>query len=195
MTEHQTTNMSIMKLTKIILTLIVISNSGIYSVSAQQYISRNVEVTFFSETLIENIKAENNQSSSVFDISNGGIAFQVPIRAFHFDRALMEEHFNENYMETESFPNATFRGEIENWIDDFADGITHDIIASGILTIHGVGKEISASGTILFKDNSWIVSSYFTVDTEDYDIKIPRIVRDKIAKSIEIKIQASLSQR
>ena len=187
--------MSLMTLTQINVALIALSISSFSEIAAQQYISRNVHVSFFSETLIENIKAENNQSSSVFDISNGGIAFQVPIRAFHFDRALMEEHFNENYLETESYPNATFRGEIENWIDDFADGITHDIIALGILTIHGVEKEISASGTILFKNNSWIITSDFTVDAEDYDIKIPRIVRDNIAKSIEIKIQASLSQR
>ena len=193
--ERLTINMSLMTLTQINVALIALSISSFSEIAAQQYISRNVHVSFFSETLIENIKAENNQSSSVFDISNGGIAFQVPIRAFHFDRALMEEHFNENYMETESYPNATFRGEIENWIDDFADGITHDIIALGILTIHGVEKEISASGTILFKNNSWIITSDFTVDAEDYDIKIPRIVRDNIAKSIEIKIQASLSQR
>jgi len=193
--ERLTINMSLMTLTQINVALIALSISSFSEIAAQQYISRNVHVSFFSETLIENIKAENNQSSSVFDISNGGIAFQVPIRAFHFDRALMEEHFNENYLETESYPNATFRGEIENWIDDFADGITHDIIALGILTIHGVEKEISASGTILFKNNSWIITSDFTVDAEDYDIKIPRIVRDNIAKSIEIKIQASLSQR
>jgi hypothetical protein len=193
--ERLTINMSLMTLTQITVALIALSISSFSEIAAQQYISRNVHVSFFSETLIENIKAENNQSSSVFDISNGGIAFQVPIRAFHFDRALMEEHFNENYLETESYPNATFRGEIENWIDDFADGITHDIIALGILTIHGVEKEISASGTILFKNNSWIITSDFTVDAEDYDIKIPRIVRDNIAKSIEIKIQASLSQR
>jgi len=193
--ERLTINMSLMTLTQITVALIALSISSFSEIAAQQYISRNVNVSFFSETLIENINAENNQSSSVFDISNGGIAFQVPIRAFHFDRALMEEHFNENYLETESYPNATFRGEIENWIDDFADGITHDIIALGILTIHGVEKEISASGTILFKNNSWIITSDFTVDAEDYDIKIPRIVRDNIAKSIEIKIQASLSQR
>lgn len=193
--EHQITNMSTMKFTKIaqiILGIVIISS---LDVSAQQYISRNVNVSFLSETLIENIIAENNQSSSVLDMSNGSIAFQVPIRAFHFDRALMEEHFNENYMETESFPNSTFRGNIKNWTDDFANGETHDIIASGILTIHGVENEVSALGTILFEESSWTLNSVFHVDAEDYDIKIPKIVRDNIASFIEITIHASLSPR
>ena len=102
---------------------------------AQKFISRNVEVQFISETPIENIQALNKQVSALFDSSTGEIVFQVPIRGFHFDKALMEEHFNENYMETEEFPKATLQGKVESW-----PNVTEDVEDKGVIMIHGVEK-------------------------------------------------------
>ena len=157
---------------------------------AQKFISRNVEVQFISETPIENIQALNKQVSALFDSSTGEIVFQVPIRGFHFENALMEEHFNENYMETEEFPKATLQGKIESW-----PNVTEDVEVEGVIMIHGVEKSKTFHGTMRNEKNNWIVYSEFSVNAEDFDIKIPSIVRKQIAENIVITINATLYPR
>mgnify|MGYP001197404922 CR=1 FL=1 len=157
---------------------------------AQKFISRNVDVQFLSETQIENIEAHNNQVSALFDSSTGEIVFQVPIRGFHFEKALMEEHFNENYMETEEFPKATLQGKVESW-----PNVTEDVEVEGVIMIHGVEKSRTFNGTMRNENNNWIVSSEFSVNAEDFGIKIPSIVRKQIAENIVITINATLYPR
>lgn len=157
---------------------------------AQKFISRNVEVQFLSETPIENIEAQNNQVSALFDSSTGEIVFQVPIRGFHFEKALMEDHFNENYMETDEFPKATLLGKIKSW-----PNVTEDVEVEGVIMIHGVEKTRTFNGTLRSENNNWIVSSEFSVNAEDFDIKIPSIVRKQIAENIVITINATLYPR
>ncbi len=159
----------------------------------QKFMSRNVQVKFLSETPIEDIDATNDQVSSLFDTSTGQIVFQVPIRGFHFEIALMEEHFNENYMESEEFPNSTLQGKIENWEEVNSEG--GDVVVVGELTIHGITVNRSFDGNIKFEDGNWIVQSEFAVNAEDFGIKIPKIVRGQIAETIVVMVEGILTPR
>ncbi len=162
---------------------------------AQKYITRNGSVSFFSETPIEDIRALNKQTSCVLDINTGSFAFQVPIRGFMFKNALMQEHFNENYMESHDFPKATFRGGIEDWLDFKLSKQSQDISVKGTLTIHGVSKKIRVSGTIRQDRDQIKGVAFFDIFPSDYNIKIPRVVRDKIAKTIQISVNVKLDEK
>jgi len=169
--------------------LIVIITILALPLSAQKYMTRNGYIGFFSHTAMEDIKGNNNQVASVLDISTGGIVFQVLIKSFHFDKALMEEHFNENYLESEKFPKSTFNGKIMNLAEvDFTKNGTYNVTVEGDLTIHGVTNKVSAKGTLEVRTDGISASSRFNVVPEDYKIEIPGIVRNNIAKSIEITV-------
>ena len=119
------------------------------TVDAQKYITRNGYTGFFSSTPLEDIKADNNQVACILDASTGNIVFQVLIRSFRFEKALMEEHFNENYLESEKFPKSTFEGKITNISDvDFSKNGIYNVTVNGDLSMHGVTKPVRADGTI-----------------------------------------------
>ena len=171
------------------LSLIILLVSVVLVANGQKYMTKNGFISFFGHTPMEDIKADNNQVSSILDISTGGLVFQALIKSFHFERALMEEHFNENYMESEKFPKAAFNGKITNISSvDFKKNGTYDVTVEGDLTIHDVTNKITAKGTIEVISDGINASSKFSVVPEDYKINIPGVVRDKIAKSLEITV-------
>ena len=163
--------------------------------AAQQFMTRSGEVHFFSETPVEDIEAENAQMSGLLDASNGGFAFQVQMRAFHFDKALMEEHFNENYVESEKYPKATFQGAIKDWDSTWNDGEQHDVIAVGSFDFHGVKQEREISGTLQWVGDGWEIEARFPVALEEHQIEVPAVVRDNIAPVIEVDVKATLDPR
>jgi uncharacterized membrane protein len=166
------------------------------SVSAQKYMTRTGKVTFFSSTPVENIEAFNNDVSSVIDSKTGDMAFIVPIKSFKFEKALMQEHFNENYMESDKFPKADFKGRITDLSNvDFSKDGNYSVKATGKLTIHGVTREVSIPGTVTVKGNSITANSKFRVKTADYGIKIPSMVANKIADQIEVTVNTILTQK
>jgi len=151
--------------------------------------TRNGYIGFFSGTPIEDIKADNNQVASVIDISTGEIVFQVLIKSFKFAKALMEEHFNENYLESEKFPKSTFKGKITNLAAvDFSKPGQYEVIVEGDLNIHDVTNKVSVMGSIEVIPGGINANSKFNVVPEDYKIKIPAIVRENIAKIIEVTV-------
>jgi hypothetical protein len=157
--------------------------------NAQKYITRNGYVGFFSHTPMEDIKADNNQVASVLDISSGELVFQVLVKSFHFERALMEEHFNENYMESDKIPKAGFKGKITNLSAiDFKKSGTYDVTVEGDLTIHDVTNKVSTRGTIEVVMGGITANSKFSIVPEDYKINIPGVVREKVAKSLELTV-------
>lgn len=157
--------------------------------NAQKFITKNGYISFYSHTPLEEIKAENNQVAGVLDISTGEVVFQVLIKSFHFERALMEEHFNENYLESEKYPKSVFKGKITNLSAvDFTKYGTYDVTVEGELTIRNVTKKISTKGTIEVISGGINASSKFNIDPEDYKITIPGVVRDKIDKQFEVTI-------
>ncbi len=161
--------------------------SLIVSVNAQKYMTKNGFIGFYGHTPMEDIKADNNQVASVLDISTGDLVFQVLIKSFHFERALMEEHFNENYMESDKFPKATFKGKITNLSSvNFAKNGTYDVTVEGELTIRDATNKINAKGTIEVITGGINANSKFLISPEDYKINIPGVVREKIAKNLEV---------
>jgi hypothetical protein len=162
---------------------------------AQQYMTRTAHVDFFSSTPAEDISAATEQASAVMDLATQSIAFQVPIISFHFEKALMEEHFNENYLESEQYPSATFQGLLSGLNPDAAMGESQQVTATGTLTIHGVSVEREVAGAAVRTESGWQLEARFEVPTEDHQIPIPKLVRSKIAESISITLRAELNPR
>jgi hypothetical protein len=160
-----------------------------FSASAQKYMTRTGYISFFSHTPLEDIKAENNQVASVLDISTGEIVFQTLIKSFRFEKALMQEHFNENYLESDKFPRSEFKGKLGDLSSvDFKKDGTYNVTVSGDLTIKDVTKKLDAKGTIIVSSDNITANSVFNIAPEDYNIDIPGVVRDKIAKTIEVTV-------
>ena len=157
--------------------------------NAQKYLTKNGYIGFYSHTPLEEIKADNNQVVSALDTSTGEMVFQALIKSFHFDRALMEEHFNENYMESDKIPKSVFKGKITNLSDvDFSKPGTYNVTVEGDLTIHDVTNKVSSKGTIEVVEGGINANSKFNVVPEDYKITIPGVVRDKIDKTLEVTV-------
>lgn len=164
------------------------------STYAQKYMTRTGKVTFYSATPLEKIEAVNNESASILDSKTGDVIFQLPVKSFKFDRELMQEHFNENYMESDKFPKSEFKGKIKNISEvNFAKDAVYNVTTAGKLTMHGVTKDINVSGTVTVKGGSVKLNSKFNIKPGDYGIKIPSLVAEKIAKEIEITVSSDLN--
>jgi YceI-like domain len=160
-----------------------------FSASAQKYMTKTGSIGFFSHTPVEDIKADNNQVASVLDLATGEIVFQVLIKSFHFEKALMEEHFNENYMDSEKFPRSAFRGKITGYTPaTLSKPGKYELGVEGDLTIRDVTKKVSAKGTFVVAAGEITAESKFDIAPEDYKIEIPGVVREKIAKSLAITV-------
>lgn len=171
------------------LTFIFILSFLFLAGNAQKYMTKNGYIGFFSHTPMEDIKADNNQVAGVLDISTGDMVFQALIKSFHFDRALMEEHFNENYMESDKIPKASFKGKITNLSSvNFTKKGVYEVTVEGDLTIHNTTNKISTKGTIEVVTGGINANSKFKIIPEDYKITIPGVVRDKFDKSMEVTV-------
>ena len=162
--------------------------------SAQRLIAKDAFIRFYSSTPMEDIEATTNTAVSVLDKNSGEVAFQVSIKNFTFDRALMQEHFNENYLESEKFPSATFKGKIKESVDLTVAG-TYPITAAGSATIHGVTRPIELKGTIVSTGTNLALTCAFEVKLVDYKVAIPKIVFAKIAEVIKVSSKINYSKK
>ena len=152
--------------------------------SQEKFLTKDGYISFFSHSLVEDIKADNNQVLSVIDSKTGEVAVQLLMRSFIFKKALMQQHFNESYVESHKYPKATLKGFILNFNELDATQSTTEI--KGTLTMHGKSKEISFSAAVQIVDETIKLSGDFTVEVADFDIKIPAVVRNNIAKVIKV---------
>lgn len=152
----------------------------------QKYIAQNSEITFFSDAPMEDIKAVNQDASSLFNSSTGELAYSVPIRGFQFKKSLMQQHFNEKYLESDKYPKSTFNGKVTGYSMNKSG--KQNVTASGDLTIHGVTKDISVDGTMEISNENIQMNAVFMVKVAEYDIKIPKIVFYNIAEEVEVTI-------
>ncbi|MBL4624819.1 MAG: YceI family protein [Flavobacteriales bacterium] len=143
------------------------------------------EIKFYSDSPVEKIEAVNKKTKSFFKVSTKTLMFVIPIVSFKFEKPLMEEHFNENYLESEKFPTAKFSGTINENIDYSKDGV-YEASATGKLTIHGVEQERIITGTITIKDGQLIFEGKFDIKLIDHDIDIPSIVIQNIAEIVAV---------
>ena len=154
--------------------------------SQKRYASEKAFVSFYSEGVIEEIKASNTKVTSIFDLLSGDVAYLLSPKDFQFDKKLMQVHFNEKYMESEKYPRASFQGKITGF-DPSSNSLQH-VKAVGKLTIHGVTKEIDVPGTLHIEGNTVSLRSKFTIRLEDYKIKVPQIVWQNIAQHVEVTV-------
>ena len=153
----------------------------------QKMVLEKSYVSFFSKAAIEDIKAENTKSVSLFNISTNEIVFSIPIKDFKFDKALMKEHFNEKYLESEKFPKATFSGNVSGFRKEIKGD--QSVIAKGKMTIHGVTNEIDVPGTMSTEGEKATIKAVFKIKLADYNIKIPQLLWKNIAEQVEVKIE------
>jgi len=149
-------------------------------------------IDFSSDAPAELIRASSEQLKGILDTRAGIFAFKISIPSFTgFNNPLQQEHFNENYMESDVFPEATYTGKIIETIDYSKKG-TYSVRTKGKLLIHGITQERIIKSTINVLDNKITVQSSFTVLLADYNIKIPRIVDNNLSKEIQVSVSATL---
>jgi polyisoprenoid-binding protein YceI len=166
----------------------------VIAASAQKYMTKDGYIGFYSHTAMEDIKADNNQVAGALDAATGEMVFQVLIKSFHFERALMQEHFNENYMDSEKFPKAVFKGKITDPAKpDLSKKGSINVTVSGDLTIKDVTKQVSVKGTIEVLEDGIKIDSKFDIVPEDYNITIPSVVREKINKTMAVTVNMKLT--
>ena len=161
--------------------------------------TRSAKVTFFSSTPIEDIKANNNQVTFAFNQVTGDVSVKIAIKSFKFKKKLMQEHFNENYMESDKFPYAQYKGKINDIgkIDfatdtsgNFIKPTTYNVTTKGKMTIHGVTRDVVTTGKIILKGKQATIKTNFDVLLVDYNIEKPTIMAMKIADKIEVTIES-----
>lgn len=160
------------------------------ALKAQRFISEKSSVIFFSGAAIEDITAQNAKSVAIFESGTGDIAFSIPVREFVFAKALMQEHFNEKYLETEKFPKSTFQGKIAGYVSG-TNG-PQNVHAIGKLNIHGITQEVDIPGTIEESKNKMLLNSKFIVVLETYGIIRPQLLWQNIAEQVEVSIEFTL---
>ena len=164
---------------KLLLTALLVSSNFL---SAQQYLTREARLDFDAGSPLEDIEAFTESGSAVYDANTDKIGVQVLMTSFQFKRALMQEHFNENYVESEKFPKASFKGL-------YSEGNV-----SGGLTIHGVTKEIKVPARLDQENGNFVLVTSFDITLADYDVKIPSAVANKISKKASIQVHATLKK-
>lgn len=162
-----------------------------FQAEAQKLITRSGAANLYSKAKMEDISADNKQVTMLINTATQAVAVKVPIRSFEFEKALMEEHFNENYLESDKFPEATFSGKIsESTPVDWKKDGTYEVKVEGKLTLHGVTKSITEKATITVKGESVTVSCKFQVKLADYSIKNDKL--ENIAEQIDIQVKGEL---
>lgn len=169
--------------------LIVTCSIFSFTITGNKLFTNKGHVSFYSSTPIEDIEANNDKVSSVLNPETGEMAFSMKIKDFIFDKKLMQDHFNENYLESDKYPNSTFKGKITNLdeIKFLKDG-SYTTNVEGDLTIHNVTKSVKTIGTIEVKKDKVNAKSKFKIKLVDYNIEVPKIVFQKIAEEIEISV-------
>lgn len=160
------------------------------NVSAQsKYIDRAGKASFFSSAPMEDIKAHNNQAVSILNIETGELVASLLMRSFNFRKALMQEHFNENYVESHKYPKATFKGKITNISQfDISKNGTYTLDVTGEISLHGVTQPIQVEAEAVVDNGTIKAKTVFPLTVKDFKIEIPRLVIDNIAEEVEVTV-------
>lgn len=161
--------------------------------AAQKYYSKVGRISFVSDAPLEKIEAVNNNALIVVDATNGAVECAVLIKGFQFAKALMQDHFNENYMESHLFPKGLYKGTITNIREiNLSRDATYTANLKGELTLHGVTRPIVNSGLVVVKGGKISVSSTFEVLVKDFEIEIPKVVRENVTEKVSVTVHADL---
>jgi len=158
-----------------------------------KFFTKNGKLSFFSKAPLEDIEATNNAVTAVLDAKSGDLQFAVLMKGFEFQKALMEEHFNENYAESDKFPKAVFKGAVinNNAINYSKDG-EYTAVVKGVLNMHGQSKEVESKGKVIVKAGKLVTDAKFNIQLSDFNISIPSLVKDKISNTIQIDVDCTM---
>lgn len=163
--------------------------------SAQRIFTKAANVSFdaTSNKSLEEIDAKTSTGTVVIDAATGAVEAAVLMKSFQFEKALMQEHFNENYVESSTYPKAIFKGKISDTSKvNFKQDGTYNVSVAGNMTLHGVTKPLTAPATITIKGGKISAQTNFTLTLADYNIAIPSLVADKVAKTAKVSFGGAL---
>lgn len=159
---------------------------------SQALTTRNGFVSFFSSAPLEDIRAENNKVRAALNPSSGEILIRMRIEDFQFRKALMQKHFNEEYMESHLYPEAQFSGRIAGFDMKGISTVPLEVVVEGNMTFHGVTREVKEKGTIKMQYEKLICEAVFPISVSDYNVRIPRMLVRNIAETVEITVKLEL---
>jgi polyisoprenoid-binding protein YceI len=158
-----------------------------------KFFTKSGNIQFYSKGAIETIEATHRSVTCVLDSKTGDIQFAVLMKGFEFRKAMMQEHFNENYVESDKYPKSEFRGQITNNSDvNYAKDGSYAVHIKGKLTLHGQTKDVEADGKITVKDGKLVAVSKFKIQMSEYDIDIPGAVTENMSDTINITVNCTL---
>lgn len=170
-----------------VITFVLVAQMAI----GQKYFSKTGKISFNAQASLEKIEAQNTSASTVIDATTGAVEWGVLIQGFKFEKALMQDHFNENYMESSIYPKAKFKGKIDNPAAvNFAKDGQYAVSITGQMEMHGVTKQLTIPASITVKSGAMSARSKFVVLLVDYKIEIPKLVADKISEKVTIEVMA-----
>ncbi len=158
---------------------------------AQIYMADSCRVSFFSAATIEDITAVNTVSKPVMSTATGDIQISITNELLMFKKKLMQEHFNEDYMESDKYPHTVFKGKVNEKVDYTTDGV-NNVTVTGTMDMHGVQKTITIPGTITVQNGIIFLSAKFDVKLTDYNIKVPTVIGSDVGKQIAITFSATM---
>ncbi len=171
---------------------LIVALSTIHSTvlfSQDVYSTSKAKVSFSSKTPIEDIDGTTNSAATVLNVKTKQVVFKIQNTSFQFKEKLMQEHFNENYIESEKFPVSNFNGKIIG-DEDYTKKGDYDIVINGILDMHGKKKEYKVPGKLVNDGNNIKLIIDFKVRLVDHNIEVPSIVFTKIAEVLNVKVIA-----
>ena len=174
--------------------LIAIMFLGSMMLKAQIYMGKTCDISFYSKGPIEDIEAINKSTKPILNVATNEVAIKITIKGFVFEDKLMEEHFNEKYLESDKFPYAVFKGKINEKIADFKKDGTYNVTVTGKLNMHGVEKEITINAVTTIKDLIINFDTKFFIALKDYNIEVPTLVAQNIAEKVEVTVKGALAE-
>jgi polyisoprenoid-binding protein YceI len=173
--------------------MLVLASISTASFAQDKFFTKTGKITFYSKAPMEEIEGKNKTVAAVIDSKSGAIQFALQMKGFEFEKQLMQQHFNENYVESDKYPKAEFKGSITNNSEvNYSKDGSYTAKIKGKLTIHGETKDVETQGTVKVNDGKIDASSTFNVLLSDYKISIPSVVKDKVSNSVKITVACDL---
>lgn len=173
--------------------LIIFLAWNMFNQAGERFRTTKGKVSINASTPLEDIEAQNHQVNAILNPATGKFAVVMLIRDFEFKRKLMQEHFNENYMESDKYPKATFSGTIENFEFSNLSTTASEYSIKGRISIHGITRQLNTNIRLSLEDDEIEINSNFVIRPEDHEIEVPKIVFQKIAQEVEVAVKLNLS--